>query len=272
MINIQYSGKGTPYVWASELYVELEIAVSIEEWFPKMIDYGYIQDEDYSRLRRYSKDEDGSQYQYFDWAVQIDMAKHISMMQRSERGKALRNYLLSLDKEVEEGLLLNHEQISALFEICRVMGFFSVQKFFEVEHYKSVSQKKTWWEYRAKLFGYTASDLEGMMAALGKKYSSQRQSLMHIDKYELVRVAVLDMFIAMGKSEKYAQNVAAFAKKVAIEIKPDVYNDINTSIDFKTEHQNKFILDLKDYKNTNSVINNFLNSNKSSGEKSMNKV
>ncbi len=135
----------------------------------------------------------------------------------------------------------------ALFDICKVMGFFSVQEYFEKEHYDKIFQYKgtSWWDERAKIFGYTAKQLKSALKELGVKYQSQRQALMRLDKYELIRIGVTEMFIVMGKSHAYAKNVGNIAKDIAMQIKPEIYNDKDISIDFKSDEQNLIITDLK---------------------------
>lgn len=249
MIEIYYSKKGTPYLWASDLHKQLEIQTPLSMWFPRMIDYGFVENQDFSRHNKIVMTANNMEKEKFDWAVQIDMAKHIAMIQRTEQGKALRQYLLNLDKKVQEGLLLSHVQMSALFDICKVLGFFTVQIFFEQEHFAMKDKPKDWWQYRAKLFGYSKKDLQSMLAALGKRYLSQRQALINLDKYELVRIATMDMFLAMGKSEDYAKNVAAFAKSIAKEIRPEIYDDRDdTPIDFKSIETKERIKEIKQYK------------------------
>lgn len=244
-IEVSYSKKGTPFVYASDLRKKLEIQTPLSIWFPQMIDYGFIENEDYYRLRI---SEIGDIDLKYDWAVKLEMAKHIAMVQRTEKGKSIRKYLIYLDEKVQEGLLLNRKQISALFEICKVLGYFTVQKFLEREHYEFLDKPKNWWEYRANLFGYRAEDLKQMVEALGKKYKTQRQALFHIDKYELIRISTIDLFIAMGKSEGYSKNIAAFVEDIAKEIQPDIYNDEKLGIDFKTVNHHQTIEQIKNYK------------------------
>jgi phage anti-repressor protein len=221
-----------------------------------MIEYGFEEGKDYS-LHKNVQRVNGITNEVHDWAVQIDMAKNIAMIQRSDRGKAIREYLLNLDKRVQEGHLLNHAQISVLLEICKVLGFFTIQKFFENEHFEMKEKPAGWWDYRSKLLGYTTNDLKEIIEALGKKYKNQRQALMHIDRYELIRMAAVDMFIAMGKSAAYAQNVGHFVKTIAKEIKPEIYDDSNTSIDFKTPEQQIILEELKSYKEQSKLLDKF---------------
>ena len=56
--------------------------------------------------------------------------------------------------------------------------------------------------------------------------------LMNIDKYEIIRMAVIDLFIALGKPEKYAQNMGDLAKIFAREMKVEIWDDRKASINF----------------------------------------
>lgn len=213
----------------------------MNEWFSHMTGYGFVLNEDYSYHTKLVALPNGGHSEKKDWAIQLDMAKHIAMIQRTDKGKALRDYLLRLDKEVNEGARLNHLQISALFDLCKVMGFFSVQNMLQREHFEFMERPKNWWDYRAKLFGYSKKQLQDMMHAIGKRYTSERQALLHLKKHELIRQATIDLFIAMGKSTIYAKNMGSFIETIAKEIKPEIYNDNGLLLDFKSPAQIKTI-------------------------------
>ena len=257
-MNIYYTQKGTAYVWASELREELGIKTQLRTWFPRMIEYGFTENEDYYQTTKNVRLVQGGFNEVKDWAVNIEMAKHVAMIQRTEKGKALRKYLISLDTKVQEGDLLNRQQLSVLFDLCRVFGLFSVQKYLENEHYEVFDNKtENWWSYRARVLGYSTSGLKASMKAIGKKYKSQRQALMHLDKYELIRMATIDLFKAMGKTDEYAKNVGEFTKEIAKEMKPDIYDDRMMAIDFKTPEQKETISKLKDRNKANNLLDKF---------------
>ncbi|MFC6998023.1 antA/AntB antirepressor family protein [Rufibacter roseus] len=237
MLEIHYSQKGTPFVWASNLHSELNIETPLRVWFPRMIDYGFELNQDYSEHNLEVVTSRGGKSIKRDWAVQLDMAKHIAMVQKSEMGKRVRQHLMDLDKKVQDGAYLTHAQISVLFDVVKALGFFSVQAYLEKEHFTVFNKPTEWWAYRAKLFNHNADQLKEMVKAIGIKYESQRQALFHLDRYELIRMAIVDLLIAMGKTETYAKNVALFAKQIAKEIKPEVYDDRGLVIDFKTPKQ-----------------------------------
>jgi len=261
MIDVYYNLKNEPYVFASDLHKLLKIGTPLSKWFPRMIEYGFTENVDFFSDDKYVDSANNIKKAVFDWAVTIDMAKNIAMIQRTATGKAIRDYLLNLDKKVTEGEYLNHAQIMALFDICKVMGYFSVQKFFENEHYEKVFKSPgfNWWQERASLFGYSAKELQEALRELGIKYSNQKQAIFKLEKYDLIRIGVVDLFLSMGKSKAYAKNVGNIAKTIAKEIKPDIYNDIGTSLDFKSNDQKLIITDLKKYKTDSVILNKFKN-------------
>lgn len=256
MVEIRHSPKGTPYVRASELYQKLEISIPIQDWFQEMIDYGFVENSDYSCHHRTYVSEAEIHIEY-EWAIQLDMAKHIAMVQKSVLGRELREYLTFLDKKVQDGKLLSHEQIKALFEVCKVLGYFTVQKYLEREHYDFFNKPKEWWKHRAKLLGYEKSDLEEMVKAIGIKYVNERQALFHIDRKKLLRAAIIDLFMAMGKGEEYAKNVARFAENIVNEIDPPVYDDTDMSLNFKNDNELRTIAQLKNYSKPTSLLATF---------------
>ena len=258
MIEVKKSPKGTSYVLASDLRKELEIKTRLSTWFPRMIEYGFENNKDYYQLHKTVQLVQGGTKVKFDWAVRLEMAKHIAMIQRSKRGKALREYLINLEQKIKEGEYLNRKQIMALIELCEVLGFFSVQKVVENNHYKIFDKRaENWWNYRARMFGYNVSDLKDMMKGLGKRYKNQRQALMSINKYELVRVGTFDLMKAMKKTDEYAKNISEIAKELAEKMKIDIYNDIGASIDFKTPKQKNTILKITTAANNNKPLEEF---------------
>ena len=53
MIDVFYNDKDTPYVWASDLHKLLNIKTPLSLWFPRMIEYGFTEDNDYFSDNKY---------------------------------------------------------------------------------------------------------------------------------------------------------------------------------------------------------------------------
>ncbi len=243
MIEIRYSKKNTPFVYASELHKKLNIRTPLRKWFPRQTKF-FEEEIDYFRVDRKVRAEKGGTQLAADWAIQLEMAKHISVMCNSSEGKAIRKYLLGLDDKVKDGKLLDRKQIIAIIDLIEVLGYFSVQVKLEQNHHSIFSKSENWWNYRARIFGQSASDLKDIMQKLGKKYKNQRQALLHIDKYELLRRASFDLFKAMGKSDVYSKNISTTVKEISKEMEPEIYDDRNMSISFKSEKQEATIRNL----------------------------
>ena len=85
----------TQTVSARELHEKLNIGTRFNDWFPRMAEYGFIEGTDfYSKM---SKTENGGRPSV-DYEITVDMAKQICMIQRTPEGKAVRLYLINLEK------------------------------------------------------------------------------------------------------------------------------------------------------------------------------
>ena len=85
----------TQTVSARELHEKLHISTRFNDWFPRMCEYGFTENEDfYSKI---SKTENGGRPSK-DYEISVDMAKQICMIQRTPEGKACRQYLIDLEK------------------------------------------------------------------------------------------------------------------------------------------------------------------------------
>lgn len=85
----------TQTVSARELHEKLNIGTRFNDWFPRMTEYGFAEGTDfYSKM---SKTENGGRPST-DYEISVDMAKQICMIQRTPKGKAVRQYLIDLEK------------------------------------------------------------------------------------------------------------------------------------------------------------------------------
>lgn len=85
----------TQTVSARDLHEQLHINTRFNDWFPRMVEYGFSEGTDfYSKM---SKTENGGRPST-DYEISVDMAKQICMIQRSPEGKRCRQYLIDLEK------------------------------------------------------------------------------------------------------------------------------------------------------------------------------
>lgn len=96
LININYKD-GNPSVSARELYAALGVKTDFRHWFPRMCSYGFQEGIDYISVWQ-KKQTNGGPQMVSEYQIGIDMAKHICMIQRDERGRKYRQYFLELEK------------------------------------------------------------------------------------------------------------------------------------------------------------------------------
>lgn len=91
---------GKQLVSARELYDFLGIGVHFSTWMKRMCEYGFEENIDFSILK--SGNPNGGIAKIDDYVITIDMAKELSMIQRTEKGKQARLYFIECEKKLKE--------------------------------------------------------------------------------------------------------------------------------------------------------------------------
>ena len=84
-----------------ELHKFLEIGTRFDKWFIRMCEYGFNENDDFIRVAQKCPTLGGTQT-IIDYAITLDMAKEISMLQRTEKGKQARTYFINCEKKLKE--------------------------------------------------------------------------------------------------------------------------------------------------------------------------
>ncbi|EQF23661.1 phage antirepressor KilAC domain protein [Clostridioides difficile CD160] len=84
---------------ARDLHEFLEVGSRYNDWFNRMIGYGFIENEDFISLTQKKVTAQGNEIEYIDHVIKLDMAKEIAMIQRNEKGKQARKYFLQIEKD-----------------------------------------------------------------------------------------------------------------------------------------------------------------------------
>lgn len=113
LIPVEKDEQGNVVVSGRELHDFLEINTPYTQWFERMVGYGFDENVDFIGLSQKSEKPIGGRPQQ-DHALTLDMAKEISMIQRTERGKQARRYFLEVEKRYKQQLPQTPEEKLAL--------------------------------------------------------------------------------------------------------------------------------------------------------------
>lgn len=94
LIPINYDAE-QPTVSARDLHKGLEISERFNSWFNRQLQYGFQENADYTGRKEFNT---LAKQELQDYQISVDMAKQICMIQRSEKGRAYRQYFIDLEK------------------------------------------------------------------------------------------------------------------------------------------------------------------------------
>ena len=94
LMKINYESD-QPTVSARELHEFLEVGTEFRHWFPRMCEYEFSEGIDYTPVI-FDHPQNGQPTK--DYALIIEMAKEICMIQRNEKGKLARRYFIQVEK------------------------------------------------------------------------------------------------------------------------------------------------------------------------------
>lgn len=97
LINITKQGDNQ-VVNARELHQFLEVNTDFSNWIKRRIEeYGFAKNEDFVVFAKSGENPNGGRPSK-DYAISLDMAKELSMVERNERGRQARRYFIEAEK------------------------------------------------------------------------------------------------------------------------------------------------------------------------------
>ena len=150
LIKITTNEEGKQLVSARELHKGLEIKTRFSIWFSRMIEYGFEENIDYIMdvQKRTTNNPKNPITEFVDYIITLDMAKEISMIQRSELGKQFRQYFIECEKKLKEVITPKLPQTykEALIELVKT-----------IEEKERIEEEKNKLIHQGKL--YTATEI-----------------------------------------------------------------------------------------------------------------
>lgn len=102
LIKVTTNENGDQLTSGRELYVFLEVTERYSSWFERMLKYDFTENVDFVGCKVFNA---LAKQELQDHALTLDMAKEISMIQRSEKGKQARQYFIRVEKEHKQSQL-----------------------------------------------------------------------------------------------------------------------------------------------------------------------
>ena len=120
-LNIRTDENGETIISGRELHESLKISTQYTKWFERMTEYGFVENVDFIAISQKRLTAQGNETTYTDHLLKLDMAKEIAMIQRTQEGKEIRQYLIQVEKAwnspekiMERALLIAKNNINRL--------------------------------------------------------------------------------------------------------------------------------------------------------------
>jgi phage anti-repressor protein len=223
------------FVSAKDLYTGLELNVShYSRWAKKHIIESKSKYKDYSPLRA---NEKGKGNFSNDYLLSVNFAKFLCTTSGSEVAVEFVEYLISLENQKQDGFLLSHEEILALQEMVVASHFKEFRDLARDKHLNTYlpnnPQPKHFGQShinRNTICGIDKYELEQRLNKFNIKYTGVEKALITVDKYELIRISVIDTMLHFGKTKEYAINIGNLAKELSKSRKDLMFTRIKDTL------------------------------------------
>ena len=110
LIKIETKENGQRLVSARELYNKLEVTERFANWFERyVIKYEFVENQDFTSVKSFTLVNNGAERELQDYALTLDVAKHVCMLQRSELGMKFRQYFIECEKKLNTPVVMTEK-------------------------------------------------------------------------------------------------------------------------------------------------------------------
>ena len=185
---------GNQAVSARDLHKFLEITERFSSWFERMLQYGFVENQDFTSAKSFTLVNNGAQREIDDYALTLDCAKEISMIQRSKKGKEAREYFIACEKRLRAGISLPQnykEALKALVQEVEAKERLQAQNELQAQALEKQAPKVAYYDevltsqstYNAnqiaKEFGMSAKAMNKLLHKLEVQYKQGGQWLLY---------------------------------------------------------------------------------------------
>lgn len=94
LTEIRVSESQEPIVSGRELYEFLGIGTEYAKWFSRMVQYGFVENQNYIEVIVKNDENSKGSRPATDHAIKLDIEKKLSMVQRNEKDRQARKYFI----------------------------------------------------------------------------------------------------------------------------------------------------------------------------------
>jgi phage anti-repressor protein len=226
LVKISKTEKGE-VVSARELHSFFEVKTHFTTWIKRMLDYGFELNTDYQPINifeRHSNKIGGTNK--LDYALSLDTAKQISMVQRSEKGKQARLYFIKCEKIARQYSSLNQVEREGIKRVNQVEGTFGVRDYLVNRFGKSKGVSIfIWWSKSSHkgITGRTTQKTKKIGIEMGlksKDRASAKEIVRTIEPHNAFGLYVADLSVMGGASSELAINIGKQASKTIVDKAP----------------------------------------------------
>lgn len=188
ILKIELNENQEPIISARELHQVLEVKSRYNDWFKRMLEYGFTENIDYVTLTQKKVTAQGNENTYIDHALKIDMAKEIAMLQRNEKGKQIRQYFIEIEKEynspekiMARALIFANKQVETLTLVNKQQEQIINELQPKATYYDLILQCKDLLSITqiAKDYGMSGTQLNKKLNELGIQYKHRETWLLY---------------------------------------------------------------------------------------------
>ncbi|ENM1175723.1 phage antirepressor KilAC domain-containing protein [Listeria monocytogenes] len=181
LVATHQNESGDIIVSARELHEFLDVKTKYKDWFPRMIEYGFVENTDFIAIAQKRATAQGNMTNFVDHHIKLPMAKEISMLQRTEKGKQARRYFLAVEAAWNSPEMI----MSRALEIANQQQQQMISQLAELEpkaqYYDLVLQSPSLIKVTeiAKDYGFSARHLNSLLNDYGIQYNLSGTWFLH---------------------------------------------------------------------------------------------
>jgi anti-repressor protein len=101
LLPVEQTKKGAQIVNARALHEYLEVKTRFNDWFARRVqEYGFQENVDYAQVKLTASEPDYSFLSKLDYAIKLDVAKELAMVERNEKGRHARRYFIACEQKL----------------------------------------------------------------------------------------------------------------------------------------------------------------------------